>query len=218
MEDRLLLCFNTLNVDSQKVASLVANYDVDDDATEELNELYKQLTKEIPVPSAVLTIIRDHIDSAFVDFLGDGTTASHVFGQSSEADWTIGIVEYCDQLITSVAQTVSELETSGEIDTMDLSDEAQIAVRHCASKMYIVLTAGLSIPKAMGNLPFMCRSAYSFMSQRLSLIPDALKEVRVLYLNRYQFMYRANRLHHEVHSEFGYNVYARIDFQSICTA
>lgn len=89
MEDRLLLCFNTKKVDFKKIAWLVSDYGLDEESTKELKEMYQELTEETPVLSGVINIIRDHIDSVFVEYLRPETPAFHEFGKCSGPRWTM---------------------------------------------------------------------------------------------------------------------------------
>jgi len=92
------------------------------------------------------------------------------------------MANYTDHLVSSVAETISELTSSGELERMAISEDACIAVQNCATKMSIVLTVNPDASKAFYSLLFMCRSAYSCMSKLLSVIPDALKEVSTFHL------------------------------------
>ena len=178
MEDRLRLCFNTMEIDPKTVDELISEYGIDDDATKELDTIYKTLMKETPIPSGILDIIRTNINTAFNDHLGRDTAASRDFGMSSSRRWKIGMGAYMDQVVKTVSQTVDELVSSGDLTNMRISEDANVAIRTCASKMRVVLTVGPKFKKGMASLPFMCRSAYTLMSQRLDIITDSLKEVR----------------------------------------
>ena len=69
MEDRLRLCFNTMELDSQTVDKLISKYSIDDDAMKELDKIYKTLLKETLIPSGILDIIQTNINTAFNDHL-----------------------------------------------------------------------------------------------------------------------------------------------------
>lgn len=187
MEARLRFCFNTMAVDMNKVSELVDEYDEDEDSTKELRAMYKELTKQTPVPDGILNIIRAHINSAFVEHLGTDTPAGNEFGDPTSGKWAVGMANYTDHLVSTVTKTVDDLVSSGELSKMEISEDARLAVQNCAAKMKIVLTAGADFQRAMSYLPFMCRSAYSFMSTRLSTISDALTEVSMMFSLFYHF-------------------------------
>ncbi|KAG9311944.1 hypothetical protein JVU11DRAFT_8205 [Chiua virens] len=172
MEKVFRMCFNAKDMDFEDIPQ-------DDAAASAL--MLKDLRRQVPIVEAVLPPIRDIVNAAFVEHLGPGTSASHVFACGEDVEWSSAFWLYVETVVSSVSDTVDELERSGEIAMMGLSDEAKKAVHNCAPKMQFVLSLANWNDEQGCMFPFMCRAVYSHMESLLDIIPDALTELSMWF-------------------------------------
>ena len=184
MESNVCDCFNSLEVDAKRVDMLIADATTgpkSKTARKELRAIYSDMKVEgakTKGAKGAVYAIRESMDNAFVQHLGASSKAGAVFANQTSFRWTHAMSDYFKDLIKELPNVVA---TIGTID-VSTSAEQQVALeslKWCIAKIKVLLWVSGN-PKKGGTastLPFMSRSVYTHMVNRLKVIDGSLKEV-----------------------------------------
>lgn len=188
MEDNVSCCFNSKAVDETEVDRLVSTIEDGTDSEAEVEEaktrikqiwtLMKEGAKEERGGAGAGFAIRQSFDRAFVHNLGSTSDADIVFANHTSQRWKEGMATYWEDVIDdlpAVAKIMRESNAALDADEQSDIDTLQYSVAKIKVMRSYLFQNDPMI--SMNLLPFMSRSVYVHMVQKLELIEDSLREV-----------------------------------------
>jgi len=179
LEQRLRMCFNTIEWDEKKVTAMKVTWSnklLPESERKESEEYVKgqmrRLMDATPVTQAVNDEMRKMIDDLYVKHMDRGETWK-LMG-STHPTWVDGYRRYVRDVVDMLRDVVGKWPDSAE--KHDASDEVKTAWRDCWSKAKVVLEIQ-DIPTEPENMPFMCVSLWKAVAKQVRRMSNALLEV-----------------------------------------
>jgi hypothetical protein len=176
MEERLQLCFNTVKLDEKEVEMAIERWETRVVDSAPLKAMHRKLEDAMPVPSAIIDIIRQKIDDAFLEHLGPDAPGGLHFGNEGSREWMRAFGEYEDAVVEGVREALVAIRAAGLFESDKLSTDDRIALETCLPKLRLV-TYCKCVINGIANFPFMSRSVYTHMRRQLHQIRHAILEV-----------------------------------------
>ena len=204
METYVCECFNSLEVDEKKVDELISAVEVDRKsvsgpkckaARKELRNIYSNMKAEgakMKGARGGMYAIRECMDDAFMQHLGPSSKVGALFANQRSFRWTHAMTEYLQDVIEELPKVVATIE-SADVSPGVEDQEAIASLKWCVAKIKVLgSVSGMSVDGVhMAMVPFMSRSVYTHMANRLEVIGGSLKEVRPSSISG--LLYRAFR-------------------------
>lgn len=188
MEDHVNKCFNSKVVDEDEVDELIstvedetalqAEVEVAQKRIKEIWGLMKEGAKEARRGAGAGFAVRQCFDRAFNPNLGSISEADIVFANHTSPRWKDGIRTYWEDVIADLPGVIDIMKENTTV--LDANDQADLdTLKYSVAKVKILCSYLFQDDPmvSMDLLPFMSRSVYVHMVQKLDLIQDSLREV-----------------------------------------